>query len=538
MKPNGGAAASSAPSVLGASGPTGAPGAGRPHGADAELVVSPEEPPLGTIVAVESDAAIEAEGVIRSGQLAGKGLWAAIWILAIPVLIQQTMQACVGLIDMVITGALLAPMVVPALDAIAIGSYVGWFINIALGGLGVGGQVLIARAVGGGDRALGTAALAQSLTLSLLWSALVGLALWFACEPLIALTNLSEEAGRYCLQYVRTLAVAMPFTGIMTVGTMCLHGAGETTRPSVIAFIVNIVNIIASYVLSGVDVRIAGRVIENPFPFDWYVLGIAAGTAVSFAVGAVMTLRVLIRGVKDLRLEAQALPVERGMFMRILRIGVPNFAEGIAFWAVNLFVMGFIGQIAKDSATVPAGKEVVEGLQGSHVMAAQIEAFAYLPGFAMGTAAGALAGQYLGARNPRMAARAILACCGVGCTIMGLLGILFIAEGRWLTSLISSHPVHLDNTPKLLSWAGLIQVFFALVLVLRQGLRGVGDTRWTFIITTVSAYGVRLPLCYLLGLTLGLGLEGIWIGLCAELVVRSMLFAARFLHGGWRHVRV
>jgi Na+-driven multidrug efflux pump len=515
----------------------------------ADLVLSPDEPPLGILVAEEVEAPCDAEGAIRSGKLAGRGLWAAIWILALPVLIQQTMQACVGLIDMVIAGALPPAVVVPALDAIAIGSYVGWFINVALGGLGVGGQVLIARAIGSADRRLGHQALGQSLTLSIAWSLLVGGLLWFGCTPLVAMTGLSEEAGRYCVQYVRTLAVAMPFTGIMTVGAMCLHGAGETTMPSVIALIVNIVNIVASWALSGVDLTLGSRVIENPFPFDWHVLGIAAGTAVSFAAGAGLTLLVLVRGVKDLRLESRDLPVERAMFRRIVRIGVPNFAEGIAFWAVNLVVIGFIGQIARTAAgavgaagaaegATAAGRTVLEGLQGSHVMAAQIEAFAYLPGFAMGTAAGALAGQYLGAGNPRMAARAMVACCGVGCAIMGLLGILFIIDGRWLTSIISNHPVHLENTPKLLFWAGLIQVFFAIVLVLRQGLRGVGDTRWTFLITTVSAYGVRLPLCYLLGVTAGLGLEGIWIGLCAELVVRAMLFAARFLHGGWRTLRV
>ena len=75
-------------------------------------------------------------------------------------------------------------------------------------------------------------------------------------------------------------------------------------------------------------------------------------------------------------------------------------------------------------------------------------------------------------------------------------------------------------------------------MVVRQGLRGVGDTRWTFMITTVSSYGVRLPASYLFGVTLGMGLEGIWIGLCGELVIRAALFSARFLHGGWKRLEI
>ena len=38
--------------------------------------------------------------------------------------------------------------------------------------------------------------------------------------------------------------------------------------------------------------------------------------------------------------------------------------------------------------------------------------------------------------------------------------------------------------------------------------------------------------------TLELGIEGIWIGLCAEFAGRAGLFAARFFHGGWKRVKV
>ncbi len=70
-------------------------------------------------------------------------------------------------------------------------------------------------------------------------------------------------------------------------------------------------------------------------------------------------------------------------------------------------------------------------------------------------------------------------------------------------------------------------------MVVRQALRGTGDTTWVLLITTGSSYLVRLPLAWLFGIYLELGLVGIWIGLCGELVIRAMLFLARFLHGGW-----
>jgi Na+-driven multidrug efflux pump len=200
-------------------------------------------------------------------------------------------------------------------------------------------------------------------------------------------------------------------------------------------------------------------------------------------------------------------------------------------WAVNLFVLLFIGLIATRTGDG-------EGLQGAHIIAVQWEAFSFMPGFAIGTAAGALAGQYLGAGNPAMARRAVVVCTAIGVTLMGGLGVVFILCGGWLTAVVSSEPVHLEHTPRLLAICGATQIFFASAMVIRQGLRGVGDTRWTLFITTVSSYGVRLPAAWLLGVVLGWGLEGIWIGLCGELGVRALRFAARFASRGWERIEV
>jgi Na+-driven multidrug efflux pump len=121
---------------------------------------------------------------------------------------------------------------------------------------------------------------------------------------------------------------------------------------------------------------------------------------------------------------------------------------------------------------------------------------------------------------------------------MGTLGVVFIFFGSAMTSVISDQPVHLELTPKLLVICGAVQVFFALNMVIRQGLRGVGDTKWTLLITVFSSYGIRLPAAWILGVWMGYGLTGIWIGLSGEIVIRGSLFAARFINGGWKHVRV
>jgi putative MATE family efflux protein len=485
-----------------------------------------QDAPFGGMHVTETEALPEAEGRIRSGKLAGRSMWSAIWILALPVLFQQLAQACLGLFDKIFAGGLPDDVVVPALDGLGIGSYVGWFIAIAMTGLGIGGQALIARAIGGGRVGEGERALGQAMSLSAVWGGFVGVTLWLAGPLVATICGLEDQAFAYCVGYIRVLAYAMPFAGMMIVGSMCLHGAGETTKPAVITVLVNIINIIFSWILSGAVITIGELRLENPFPFNWHVDGIAAGTSIAYFTGALMTVSVLRRGVKDLRLEPREMTLDRSMVWRIVRIGVPSFLEGISMWAVNLFVLMFIGILD------------VPGYQGAHIITVQWESFSFLPGFAIGTAAGALAGQYLGAGNPRMARNAVLACTGIAIVVMGFMGVVFILFGEQLTAVISDEPVHMEHVPNLLFICGLAQVLFAITMVVRQGLRGVGDTTWTLIITTVSSYGCRLPAAWFFGLYLGMGLEGIWIGLCGEFLIRSALFCARFFHGGWKHKQI
>ena len=180
----------------------------------------------------------------------------------------------------------------------------------------------------------------------------------------------------------------------------------------------------------------------------------------------------------------------------------------------------------------------VKGLFGAHMVTVRWESFSFLPGFAMGTAAGALAGQYLGAGSVALARRAIWACLWVGMAMMGVLGIVFMVAGEPLARLMSRDPVIVAEVPRTLFICGIVQVFFAMGLVIRQGLKGCGDAKGTLVITLVSTVLVRVPLAYVCGIVLGWGLAGIWIGLCVELGVRGLLFLGRFVRGGWERARV
>ncbi|MGE0432728.1 MAG: MATE family efflux transporter [Planctomycetota bacterium] len=468
------------------------------------------------------------DGQIRSGKLAGKSVPAAIVIIALPVLCEQFANAFVGLVDQVIAGSLPADVVKPALDGIGVGTYVGWFINICISAIGIGAAALIARAMGAGDRELSHSTLAQGCTLGLIWGGIVGIILWLVAPLIATFLGLAPASAGYFVQYVRVLACGLPVTAVMLVSMNSLHGAGETTRPFLIMIVVNIVNVVASWWLAGVPVVIGGIRLASPPGAPLHVVGIALGTVIAQAVGAVLMIVLMRRGIRDLRLEWSRLPVQRALFWRLARIGVPGFLEGIGLWFGNLCVLSVIGVIAAGNA----------GLVGAHSMAIRWESFAFLPGFAFGTAAAALGGQFLGAGNPSRAARAIWSCALLGAAFQGLCGLAFIFCGTQLTAIISRDPFHLDLVPRLLFLGGIAQVPFGLAMVLRVALRGVGDVKVVMAISWITTWCIRLPIAWFVGVYLGHGIIGVWIVLSTELWFRASMFVARMLHGGWKTVRV
>ena len=76
------------------------------------------------------------------------------------------------------------------------------------------------------------------------------------------------------------------------------------------------------------------------------------------------------------------------------------------------------------------------------------------------------------------------------------------------------------------------------MIVLSHSLRGAGDTRASMWITILSIFSIRVPGCYLLGVTLDLGLPGIWLAMCGEMTLRSLVFIWRFRQGRWEKVVV
>jgi putative MATE family efflux protein len=491
---------------------------------------------------------LTADGRLKTGRLAGLTMGSAILALAWPVLVDSVLNSLVGLTDAVLA----AGMSEAAADAVGTAMYNLWFVGLFFIALDVGATALISRSIGAGKLAVASAALGQTMLLALVAGGTLGTLVALLTDPVAALVGMTPDAANSFRTYMHIIAFDVPFMALLYAGIACLRGAGDTFRPMRAMIVVNIVNAFAAWSLAGVDFKItrieggqavAHTLLHNPFGFNMGVAGLALGTLIAHATGAAIILFTLARGTHGMRLRRRRLKPHAVTLRRIVRVGLPNLYETKGMWAGNYLILLMVGWLGA-------------GFVGAHNLAIRIEAFSFQPGFAMGIAAAALAGQYLGAGSVFAARRAVLTCTAIASAMMGLMGVAFILEGQQIVGLLSGQPTHLHVVPKLLFITGLSQIPFAVSLVFRQAMRGAGDVKSVMWLTWLTTYGVRLPMAYIFsGVNIPLphsfgggvlknpfgfepSLAGLWIGLCSEIVIRALAFTARFLHGGWAHKRV
>jgi Na+-driven multidrug efflux pump len=215
-----------------------------------------------------------------------------------------------------------------------------------------------------------------------------------------------------------------------------------------------------------------------------------------------------------------------------LRVSVPAAGESLSNVIGQLWFLSLINRLGSVATA-------------AHGVAIRCEAIAFLTVTAFSVAAATLTGQYLGARRPDLAGRAARTSWGMGVLVLSALGAVIYAQAGPMFAMFlggRQPQVAAEGVPVLRVVAFALPAL-ATINVLSGALRGAGDTRLPLAFVLFGYLAVRLPLTSLLTSPqakggLELGLYGAWLAMFADLHVRGLLVAARFLQGGWRRARV
>jgi len=461
---------------------------------------------------------------------------ATIMALALPTLLEQLLSAAIGFTDTWLAGHTATSDVGNAASAAAVGTmtYIQWFAGLMTAALGTGASAIVSRSIGAkrfrlANRVAGTVCVTAFLIG-------IGVALFFyiAAWPLVYIFGLRDAAApgavspaQLGVDYLRIMCWTICFQTAGQIGMACLRGAGDTLRPMLITFAITLVNGFFSTALT----------------FGWWgfpawgIKGNATGTLLAFVIAGVLTFAFLLYGDAGLKLRLRHLRVVPHLLGRIARIGLPSWVEGMVLWTGQAAVVMLVMH------QVDAAVGVSGATMAAHNATLRIESLAFLPGFGFGIACAALVGQYLGAKKPHEAARAVLLCTRLALLTMTLaaLPMVFI-PGIMLRWMVNSSSVAAVGLIPLII-AGLAQPGFAVAIIKSSALKGAGETLPPMYATFTGMGGrvvvVLIAMFFLARSNLAqYGLIAVWVCIFFDLNFRAVFLEFAFRRGRWKQQRV
>jgi MATE family, multidrug efflux pump len=447
----------------------------------------------------------------------------AIAALALPLMLNSSVQAVIGLTDTWFVGHISTI----AMAAMASIYWLVFFFIVLLGGIGLAVQTFVAQAEGSHRRWR-----AGHATWVALWGALaivpVFVILASSGDWLLSPFGLDEELKRLALEFWAPRMLGAPIGVALWAALGFFNGISQPRITVMTTALVAIVNAVLNQVFI--------------FEFGWGIAGSAWATNASMACGVGFALWMFLR--PDLRRAYKTHLTWRpdlSNLVREFRLGLPMGAMYAAdLFGMALFQLMQVRLGAVDGATT----QVV----------VMLTSVSYLPGVGLALAGTTLVGQAIGAGDRDWARQLGNAVIKVTLVYMGVVGVALAALGPWLMPAFVTagdpHGAEVVRLGSVLLWiAAGYQLFDGLNLGSGFALRGAGDVRFPAAIFFVLAWGVFVPLAYMLSFApgqgwfdglpqFGLGAVGGWLAMLTYVVLLGSALYLRWRSGAWRRTRL
>jgi MATE family multidrug resistance protein len=149
----------------------------------------------------------------------------------------------------------------------------------------------------------------------------------------------------------------------------------------------------------------------------------------------------------------------------------------------------------------------------AHQIAINLSTISYMTTSGLAAAATIRVSNELGRRDFAGVRRVSMVLVGMALALMTFFALIFLAGNQLLPGLYVNDLEVIPIASSLIVIAGLFQLADGLQVVCIGALRGLHDVKVPSILIFVSYWVVGLPLGYCLGFKMGLGAQGIWLGL-------------------------
>ena len=392
-------------------------------------------------------------------------IWNKLPQFALPVAATAILEQLFNASDIAVVGNFTGAERTAAVAAVGANSpIIGLIVNLFIG-IALGTNVVIAHAIGQGERDDVQKAVHTSVVISVLGGALVALLGELAAAPLLGLLNVPDEVFPLALLYLRIYLLGMPVILLYNFEAAIFRSVGETKIPLLALATSGVLNVFLNLFFVAV--------------LHMTVNGVAIATVISNAVSSVLLYCRLRSSKQVIHLEPKLLRIDRAILLRILRIGLPAGVQSAVFAVSNIVIQSAINSL------------------GTVVMAASsaafnIEVFTYDILNSFSQACTTFVGQNFGAGELRRCKKTLALCLieGVAALAVAITAILFF--GKSLLAVFNNDPEVIATGYIRLMMVMTSHSFSLFYEVMSGYLRGFGISLAPALLTMLGVCGVRI----------------------------------------------
>lgn len=435
----------------------------------------------------------------------------AIFLLAIPMILELVMESTFAVADIFFIGGLGAS----AIATVGL-TETYLFLIYSLGmGLSMAVTAIVARRIGEKNKEEASKAAMQSVFLAILISLPFAIAGIFYSKELLLLMGGDEWSQSFGFEYTQWMLGGNGIIILLFVINAIFRGAGNAAIAMKVLWIANTINILLDPIL------IYGWWI---FP-EMGIQGAAVATNIGRGTAVLVQFLILFKGTNRLKFSLNDIKLRFSILMNIIKTSLGGVGQMIVAMTSWIFLMRILSEV---------GSEAVAG----STVALRIMMFTLMPAWGLSNAAATLVGQNLGSESPDRAEDSVMKIGYYNMMFLIIVSVVYFVFNIELMGIFTDNQNVINIGAEWLQILSYSYLVYGWWMVSVQAFNGSGDTRTPTLINIVFFWLIQIPLSYYLAIYLEWQHSGVfWAVFLSETTVGIFTFYL-FKKGKWKTYKV
>lgn len=379
----------------------------------------------------------------------------------------------------------------------------------------MGTAIVVSHYLGAGKKKEAAKVSMVAIALNLFIGILLSLVLCLFSRPIVSTMDLSSDMLADASLFLKIVGGTSFLQALSAAMSSIARSHGEAKLPMYVSIVMNIINLLGNYL-----------VIFRPFDIPLTgVSGVAVSQAIAALVSCVLMTFLLTVKMKINLSFKELIPLPKREMKKIMHIGIPAGMESLSYNLSQIVSTYIITKIGSDALT-------------ARIYVNNIVFFVYVFGLSIGQASQILIGHLMGAGKQDEAYRINMKNLKMAVAANFVLSIVVMLLRRPLIGLYT-HNVHIINlAATILIFDVFVETGRAFNHIESNSLRGAGDARFCMFVAVVSMWGISVVASYVLGISFGLGLIGIWVAFGADEWFRGLTLLRRWQSKAWAKMTI